>query len=85
MTGVNIVSASSPSIADWLQAWGTVAGAFFAALAAFVAVAVLHHDRRASRASEAEQAAGQARSVLVDVNAQWEKDAIDEVEFSIKN
>jgi hypothetical protein len=82
---MSIDAAGSPSATDWLQGWGTVAGAIFAAVAAVVAVAVLRHDRRTSREAEAERAAEQSRSVLAGIDAEWEKDSIQEVEFSLHN
>jgi hypothetical protein len=79
------VIADSPSVADWLQGWGTVAGAVFAAIAAVVALVVLQHDRQMSRSSEMEQAAAQARSILALIDAEWQAGSVREVNFSIRN
>jgi hypothetical protein len=57
------VKASSTT--DWLQAWGTVAGAIFAAAAAIAAFLVLIHEIRIRRRDEDDLRASTARSVLV--------------------
>lgn len=53
------------STADWLQAWGTVAGAVFAAAAAVAALLVLVHEIRIRRRDENDLRAATARLVLV--------------------
>lgn len=53
------------STADWLQAWGTVAGAVFAAAAAIAAFLVLVHEIRIRRRDENDLRAATARLVLV--------------------
>jgi hypothetical protein len=78
-------ASSSPSLADWLQGWGTVAGSTFAALAAVAAVAVFLHDRAARRREEADSAAAQARAILVLVDAKWAEPELSEVTFILKN
>ena len=51
--------------ADWLQAWGTVAGAIFAAAAAIAAFLVLLHEIRIRRKDENDLLASTARSILL--------------------
>lgn len=53
------------STTDWLQAWGTVAGAVFAAAAAVAAFLVLLHEIRVRRRDEADLRAATARMVIV--------------------
>lgn len=53
------------STADWLQAWGTIAGAVFAAAAAVAAFLVLVHEIRIRRRDENDLRAATARLVLV--------------------
>jgi hypothetical protein len=80
-----VAPTDGPTLADWLQGWGTVAGALFAALAAVAAVAVLMHDRAVRRNDEADAAAAQARGVLVLVDADWDEREITEATFIVKN
>lgn len=54
-----------PSVTDWLQAWGTLAGALFAAVAAIAAFLLLLHEIRIRRSDEADGRASTARSILV--------------------
>ena len=77
--------ADGPTLADWLQGWGTVGGTVFAALAAVAAVAVLMHDRAVRRADEADTAAAQARAVIVLVNAKWDEPQVTDVWFTLRN
>lgn len=72
-------------MADWLQGWGTVAGAVFAAAAATTAAAVLRHDRAARRRDDNDAAAGQARSVVVLLDAQWELPELTEIGLVLHN
>jgi len=53
------------STPDWVQAWGTVAGAAFAAAAAIAAFLVLVHEIRIRRRDENDLRAATARLVLV--------------------
>jgi hypothetical protein len=55
----------SATVADWLQAWGTVAGAIFAAAAAIAAFLVLLHEIRNRHKDENDILASTARSVLL--------------------
>jgi hypothetical protein len=55
----------STSTANWLQAWGTLAGAVFAAAAAIAAFLVLVHEIKIRRRDEQDIRASTARSVLV--------------------
>ena len=51
--------------ANWLQAWGTIAGAIFAAAAAIAAFLVLVHEIRIRRRDEDDLRASTARLVIV--------------------
>jgi hypothetical protein len=53
------------STTEWLQAWGTIAGAAFAAAAAIAAFLVLLHEIRIRRRDEDDLRASTARSVIV--------------------
>ncbi len=50
-----------------MQAWGTVAGAVFSALAFVAAVSLLWHEVRTRRRDDEDRVAGQARMVLISV------------------
>jgi hypothetical protein len=52
-------------MADWLQAWGTVAGAVFAAAAAIAAFLVLVHEIRIRHRDENDLQASTARMVMI--------------------
>jgi hypothetical protein len=60
-------AAKTPSVTDWMQAWGTVAAAVFSALAFVGTVGLLLHEVRTRRRDEADRIAGQARMVLISV------------------
>jgi hypothetical protein len=77
---------------DLLQAWGTIAGAIFAAGAAVAAFLVLVHEIRVRRRNENDIRASTARSVLVttgDVKGKQPKDGMDGLitpaEFFVSN
>ncbi len=59
--------AGSPNLPDWMQAWGTVGGVVFSALAFGAAVGLLWHEISTRRRDDADRIAGQARMVLVSV------------------
>lgn len=80
------------SLADWLQAWGTVAGAVFAAAAATAAFLVLLHEIKVRRRDEADLRASTARMVLVTLGqpeGKWPKAThsgeITSVELHVNN
>ena len=54
-----------PNFADWLQGWGTVAGAVFSFLAVLVTGRVLIHELRVRRAERYHNDSAQARLVRV--------------------
>lgn len=62
-----MTAGSSPNVADWMQAWGTVAGALFSALAFVAAVSLLWHEVRTRRRDDEDRVAGQARMILISV------------------
>lgn len=59
--------AGTPTVPDWMQAWGTVAGVVFSALAFGAAVGLLWHEISTRRRDDTDRLAGQARMVLVSV------------------
>ncbi len=59
--------ADPPTITDWMQAWGTLAGALFSALAFAAAVGLLMHEMWIRRREGQDRLAAQARMVLVSV------------------
>lgn len=71
------------SLAEWLQAWGTVAGALFAAVAAVAAFLLLLHEIKVRRRDEADKRASTARSVLVAFGQPKGKWATHDAEGSI--
>lgn len=58
---------ADPSITDWMEAWGNLAGALFSACAFVAAVGLLWHEIRIRRTDEVDRLAAQARMVLVSV------------------
>jgi hypothetical protein len=58
---------ATPSVTDWMQGWGTVAGAVFSALALAATVGLLWHEMLVRRRDEEDRLAAQARMVLVSV------------------
>jgi hypothetical protein len=71
------------SLTDWLQAWGTVAGALFAAVAAVAAFLLLLHEIKIRRREDADTRASTARSILVTFGQPKGKWATHETEGSI--
>lgn len=55
----------APNITDWLQGWGSVAGAGVSALAAAAALGLLWHEIRARRSESRDREAAQARLITV--------------------
>lgn len=64
-TGTTLCDTFGVKLTDWLQAWGTVAGAVFAAVAAVVAFLVLVREIRVRRRDQDDLRASTARLVLV--------------------
>jgi hypothetical protein len=62
-----MIIASPPLVTDWMQAWGTVAGAAFSALAFVAAVSLLLNEIFTRRRDDADRVASQARMVLISV------------------
>ncbi|HET9517100.1 MAG TPA: hypothetical protein VFO77_05180 [Actinoplanes sp.] len=54
---------AAPELADWLQGWGTVAGAAFSALAFLATLGLLVHEIRVRRRDEQDRTAQQARLI----------------------
>jgi hypothetical protein len=67
--GLVIADAPTPSMADWLQAWGTIAAAVFSALAVLFAALLLRHELVVRREERADRDAAQARLVFPDRGA----------------
>jgi hypothetical protein len=75
-------------LADWLQGWGTVAGAIFSGLAAVATFALLLHEVRLRRFERRETEIAQARSVFVvleDPEAGWQGDTVVQPTFTLRN
>ena len=77
-------------LADWLQGWGTVAGAIFSGLAALATFALLWHEVRLRRHERHELEIAQARSVIVvleNTDAETERRAgvIVQPTFTLRN
>jgi hypothetical protein len=60
---------AEPDLADWLQGWGTVAGAAFSALAFLATLGLLMHEIRVRRRDEQDRMASQARLVTTTTHA----------------
>jgi hypothetical protein len=67
--GSAMVEGQTPSMADWLQAWGTIAAAVFSALAVLFAALLLRHELVARREEQADRDAAQARLVFPEVES----------------
>jgi hypothetical protein len=61
------IAADAPNVTDWLQAWGTVAGALLSSLAVVIALTVVRNDRRARREDKHDADSAQARLVYIRV------------------
>jgi hypothetical protein len=62
---MSIIAADGPSVADWLEAWATVAGAMLSGAAVLIALVVLRSEQRSRREDKNDADAVQARVVLV--------------------
>jgi hypothetical protein len=61
---------AEPDVADWLQGWGTVAGAVFSALAFLATLGLLLHEIRVRRRDEEDPMAQQARLITTITRAE---------------
>lgn len=59
--------AAEPTVTDWMQGWGSIAGVVMAALAALFTGLLLRHEARVRREEKADSEVAQARLVFGEV------------------
>lgn len=75
----------NPTLADWLQGWGTVAGSVFSAIAAIAALALYWHEVRNRRSDVEDAVARQARGVLVTIDTPSRPTQIEKMDAIVHN
>jgi hypothetical protein len=75
----------NPSLAEWLQGWGTVAGSIFAAVAAVTALALYWRETANRRKDLGDLFTRQARNVLVTVDTPSRPAQLSEVKVVAHN
>ncbi|WP_203716150.1 hypothetical protein [Asanoa siamensis] len=58
--------ADAPNLADWMQAWGSIAAAITSTIAIVITGALLRHETRARREEKEDARRAQARLVVVE-------------------
>ncbi|MBM0255516.1 hypothetical protein [Micromonospora sp. 4G55] len=61
----SLLTSEAPKVTDWIQAWGTIGGAVFGALAVLAAALLLRHEARSRSDERRDTEARQARLIFV--------------------
>lgn len=75
----------SVSTTDWLQAWGTVIGSIFSAVATVAALALLVHEIRHRRAEAAQAVRRQAQGLFITIECPSRPKELTEISLVVKN
>jgi hypothetical protein len=75
----------NPSLAEWLQGWGTVAGSIFAAIAAITALALYWRETANRRKDVDDLVTRQARNVLVTIETPSRPAQLDKIRVVAHN
>lgn len=76
---------TNPSLPEWLQGWGTVAGSIFAAIAAITALALYWRESANRRKDIEDLVTRQARNVLVTIDTPSRPAQLDEIKVVAHN